>query len=112
VGTLKYAHDKGVAHRDLKPENIMLDKSFNIKIADFGFAGPTAGRDGSGLLQTQLGTHSYMAPEIHAGKPYDGKSVDLFAASIILFVTLTQRPPFRSADKDDPHYKLISAGGE
>lgn len=73
IGTLKYAHDKGVAHRDLKPENIMLDRSFNMKIVDFGFAAPINGRDGSGLLQTQLGTHSYMAPEIHSGSPYEGK---------------------------------------
>lgn len=90
----------------------MLDKAFNIKIADFGFAAPTAGRDGSGLLETQLGTHSYMAPEIHAGRPYEGAAVDLFAAAIILFVICTQRPPFASAAKDDPHYKLISSGGE
>ena len=49
----------------MKPENILLDDKFNIKIADFGFAAPTAGRDGSGTLQTVLGTMSYMAPELH-----------------------------------------------
>jgi hypothetical protein len=30
----------------------MLDADFNLKIADFGFAAPTAGKDGSGLLKT------------------------------------------------------------
>jgi hypothetical protein len=30
----------------------MLDNSFNLKIADFGFAAPAQGRDGSGMLET------------------------------------------------------------
>lgn len=51
-----------------------------------------------------------MAPEIHLGKTYEGSRVDLFASAIILFVILTQRPPFTSANPQDPHYRLIAAG--
>ena len=53
---LNYVHQKGIAHRDLKPENLLYDKEFNLKIADFAFAGPLAGRDGSGYLKTKLGS--------------------------------------------------------
>lgn len=106
---LEFMHQKGYAHRDLKPENLILDKDYNLKITDFGFAAPNKGRDGSGLLNTQLGTASYMAPEIHLGKPYEGEKVDLFACAIILFVILTQRPPFASANPQDPHYRLLAA---
>lgn len=102
-------HNNGYAHRDLKPENLLLDKDFTLKITDLGFAAPVRGRDGSGLLQTQLGTASYMAPEIHMGKAYEGPCVDVFASAIILFVVLTQRPPFTSANPQDPHYRLIAA---
>lgn len=95
---LKYMHSAGVAHRDLKPENIMLTEDFTLKIADFGFAAPIDGRDQSGFLTSVLGTESYMAPEIHLHKPYTGAGVDLFAAGIILFIMISQRPPFTKAD--------------
>jgi serine/threonine protein kinase len=65
IDGLYYVHSNGVTHRDLKPENLLYDGDFNLKIADFGFAAPLYGRDGSGFLKTRLGTESYMAPEIH-----------------------------------------------
>lgn len=116
LNTLQYMHQQGIAHRDLKPENMLFDNQFNIKIADFGFAASTAGRDGSGLLTTYLGSVPYMAPEIHLGKSYSGAGVDLFAVGIILFLILSGRPPFGQAtvqdDGDkakDPLYTLLAA---
>jgi len=106
---LDYVHSKGVTHRDLKPENVLYDQFFNLKIADFGFAAPIEGRDGSGTLKTKLGTESYMAPEIHMKKPYNGASVDLFACGIILFIMTTQHPPFTRAEPSDPFYRLLCA---
>jgi 3-phosphoinositide dependent protein kinase-1 len=35
---IEYLHKKGYAHLDIKPENIVIDKNFDLKIADFGFA--------------------------------------------------------------------------
>jgi len=107
---MHYIHSKGTAHRDLKPENIMLDDQFNVRIADFGFAAPTQGRDGSGTLKTHLGTQAYMAPEILSKEAYQGHVVDLFALGIILFILYSGHPPFQLADpRSDSHYKLIAS---
>jgi serine/threonine protein kinase len=86
---LEHMHQKGIAHRDIKLENILFDENFDLKIADMGFAAPIAGQ-----FRTRLGTTCYMAPELFAGYPYHGEVVDLFAAAVILFIMVTQLPPF------------------
>jgi serine/threonine protein kinase len=48
-----------------------------------------------------------MAPEIHAGMPYNGASVDVFACGIIMFIIYAGHPPFKKADLSDPNYRLI-----
>jgi serine/threonine protein kinase len=96
---LEYVHKAGYAHRDMKPDNILFDDNFNIKIADFGFAGPIAGRTGDGYLTTKLGTQPYQAPEINECKPYSGEAVDLFASAIVLFIMVSGTPPFMGAEK-------------
>ena len=37
IQALSYMRTNKILHRDIKPDNIMLDDSFHIKLADFGF---------------------------------------------------------------------------
>mmetsp|Transcript_11913 Transcript_11913/g.11905 ORF Transcript_11913/g.11905 Transcript_11913/m.11905 type:complete len:451 (-) Transcript_11913:48-1400(-) len=101
MDAFEYLHSKGISHRDMKPDNIMLDNEFNLKIADFGFSSKTASN------QSFKGTRSYMAPEILIGGEYHGQMVDIFAAGIILFIMVTQIPPFQMAHPKDGWYKFV-----
>jgi serine/threonine protein kinase len=101
IDAFEYLHSRGISHRDMKPDNIMLDDEFNLKIADFGFSSRAASN------QSFKGTRSYMAPEILIGAKYYGPMVDIFAAGIILFIMVTQIPPFQMAHPKDGWYKFV-----
>ena len=103
-----YVHARDIVHRDLKPENILLNKDYDIKLVDFGFACPLEGRDGSGTNRSVIGTAGYMAPEILLRQAYQGQVVDLFALGVILFILYSGHPPFGMANEEDQYYKLIA----
>ncbi|CDW83801.1 protein kinase domain containing protein [Stylonychia lemnae] len=107
---LQYLHSQGYCHRDLKPENILLTENFDVKISDFGFVGPIAGRSNDGFLKTKLGTLPYQAPEINLNLRYRGEDADVFSLGIILFIMVTGLPPFKVADESDFFYKQIIHG--
>jgi serine/threonine protein kinase len=100
-------HGSGITHRDIKIENILFDEHFDLKLADFGFAAPARGRDGSGYLHTTLGTLGYQAPELINGHRYSGISTDLFACGVVLFILISGHPPFAKASKRDSYYRLF-----
>jgi tetratricopeptide (TPR) repeat protein len=114
--TVAYAHSRGVLHRDLKPENVMLGEFGETILLDWGIAkvigqpeqDPDAGRttfiqpeQGAEGTETRagaiMGTPSYMAPEVAAGKndEVDFRS-DVYLLGATLYEMLTARPP-RSA---------------
>lgn len=94
---LKYLYDNNIIHRDLKPQNILLNESYDLKIADFGFARYF---DNDNMIQTLCGSPMYMAPEISRKKKYDAKS-DLWSVGIILYEMLSGIPPFNARNLID-----------
>lgn len=105
IEALEFIHSKGFAHRDIKAENILLDSQYALKLTDFGFA--TELTSNEGMLHTYKGTTGYMAPEIHIGQHYSGQKADLFAAGVLLFILVTQHPPFKKAVSQDAFYRTF-----
>ena len=91
ASALEYAHnqgDTGIVHRDIKPSNILVDHYGNIKLTDFGIAGPPQDKD-----VAIEGTPSYVAPEIILGDPVDGRA-DIYSLGVTAFQMLTNSLPF------------------
>lgn len=107
ISAQKYLRSRSIAHRDIKPENLLLGKDMDLMLADFGFATTL---DPENRSTTHVGTKSYMAPEVLAGKSsYDAVKSDTFSSGIVLFVMLMAKPPFTQASSKCQMYKLLQA---
>jgi len=118
---LKAIHDAGFVHRDLKPQNLLLDRNFQLKIADFGHAKEL--KSENMLMNThRVGTKGYHAPE-QLISPAAGNSrrrqqrivmynrkVDIFSCGVILFILVTGHPPFQQALPTDRWFKELAKG--
>lgn len=88
---LEYCHNRLICHRDLKPENLLLDRKYNIKIADFGM---TSLNPPGQLLETSCGSPHYCDPMVVSGEAYDGLKADIWSCGVILYAMVTGRLPF------------------
>ena len=77
--------------RDLKPENLLLDENKGIKLVDFGLSNTYKSGE---TLKTACGSPCYAAPEMIAGKRYQGLNVDIWSCGVILFAMVCGYLPF------------------
>lgn len=123
---LQHLQSVGVCHRDLSLENVLVDTN-NCLIIDMGmclyvpYNDPV--REGSvadatrgtvrRLIKPQgvCGKHNYMSPEIFANTAaFDGFSIDVWAAGVILYIMLTGFPPYDQASRADQKFDMIVRG--
>lgn len=98
---LQYLHARHIIHRDIKSDNILVDKSGQVKLADFGYSAQlTTERD---ARSSKVGTVCWMAPELIKGeRRYDTK-VDIWSFGIFAMELANGDPPYIS----EPQHRVI-----
>ena len=104
--SLQYIHNHNIIHRDIKLDNILIDLNNNIKICDFGVSKKISLND---KMYEQCGTPAYIAPEILKNKGYEGFSVDIWSAGVVLYAMLSGTVPFKGNNLNELH-DLIMKG--
>lgn len=93
VEGVSYLHSKEFIHRDLKPANVLVTRDGRVVVLDFGLVSELSTLDPGVTRDRQiLGTPSFMAPEQAMGDRV-GTPADYYAIGVMLFESLTGRPP-------------------
>jgi len=92
---MEYLHASGLIHGDLRGENVLVDKYFNVKIADFGLS--FFHEDGSGSLGSHPGgALRSLAPELFTSEVSVRPTFasDVYAYAFLVIEIWTGRIPF------------------
>ena len=84
-----------MVHRDLKLQNILVTETFEVKLADFGFAKFLEHNE---FLTSWVGSPTTMAPEVVGRLKYNEKC-DMWSLGVITYQMLFGTHPFFTKDR-------------
>ena len=87
INALSIIQDSNIIHRDIKLENILMNRSGEIKLAEFGEARQL------NSTQTCGGTCLYRPPEAYGGL-LNGKNYDVWSVGIVALMFFCQPNPY------------------
>jgi serine/threonine-protein kinase len=96
----------GVVHRDVSPHNVVVGRDGMARVLDFGVAKASSrlSSTGDGRIKGKL---AYMAPE-QLGRGAVDRRVDIFAASIVLWETITGERLFARDSEAETAARVLS----
>lgn len=100
---MAYVHSKGFLHCDIKSSNILIDKNWNIKLADFGLSKKMRGTPDS--KKSRVGTPNWMAPEVCRGEKYCQKS-DVYSFGVVLWEIASKQIPHEGETPEKIYSKV------
>ena len=104
-----FCHDRRVLHRDLKPQNLLVNKSGELKLADFGLARAFG-------IPVRSYTHEvvtlwYRAPDVLMGSRKYSTPVDLWSVGCIFGEMASGRPLFPGISDHDQLVRIFKVLG-
>ena len=88
----------------MKPETLLISNDYKIKIGGFSVAKKLNDDE---YISDQVGTYSYMAPEIFSGKEYNNK-VDIWSLGCIIYELCTVKECFEGYSIIKLYNKIMS----
>lgn len=102
---LAVCHSRGIMHRDLKPQNLLVNRTGQLKIADFGLARAFS-------VPVKRYTHEvvtlwYRPPEILLGQDVYSPPMDIWAVGCIFAEMVSSYPLFPGDSEIDQLYRIF-----
>ncbi|KFK38121.1 hypothetical protein AALP_AA3G072400 [Arabis alpina] len=92
---MNYLHNCSppIIHRDLKSSNLLVDRNWNVKVADFGLS--RIKHETYLTSKSGKGTPQWMAPEVLRNESADEKS-DIYSFGVVLWELATEKIPWET----------------